>query len=210
MKSGINTSFDSSGEEIVSLYDKVASSVAEIYERQNHIEWIQRFAKQIPKGGRILDLGCGTGKDVAIFNDLGFKASGIDGSAGMLSEAAKIHPNIKVAFGDVRKLEFPDNFFDGVWSWSVITHLKDEDKKSALKEVYRVLKSGGTFAQTIWRGRGLFVYTFHKNVLQRPHFLISVSSWQKLYKEAGFTNFNIKNIKAKKGRGSIYLTATSK
>ena len=210
MKSGINTSFDSSGEEIISLYDKVASSVAGIYEGQNHIREIQRFVKGISQGGKILDLGCGSGKDVAIFNSLGFETVGVDGSKNMLREATRRHPDIKVTLGDVRKLEIPSNFFDGVWSWSVTTHLKGEDKRRSLKEVYRVLKRGGTFAQTIWRGRGLFVYKFHKNIVPRPHYLISVSSWRGLYKEVGFVNFNVEYIEVKKGRGSVHLTAIKK
>ncbi|OGY26346.1 MAG: hypothetical protein A2Z42_03400 [Candidatus Woykebacteria bacterium RBG_19FT_COMBO_43_10] len=210
MKSRINTSFNDTSEKIVYLYDKVASRVAEIYEGQNHIRWIQRFTEELPRGGKILDLGCGSGKDVAIVNSLGFEAIGVDGSKGMLHEATKRHPGIRVMLGDIGNLELSNKFFDGVWSWSVTTHLKIEDKKKTLKEVLRVLKSGGIFAQTIWRGEGLFVYKFHKNIPPRPHYLISISSWRKLYREVGFVNFNVEYIEVKKGRGSVHLTAIKK
>lgn len=194
-------------DEIVSIYDKVAAKITQIYEQQTHSNWIKEFVLELPKGGRVLDLGCGSGKDVDVFNQLGFDSIGVDASKGMLREAKRIHPKIKLFLMDIRSLEFSDNYFNGVWSWSVLTHLKDNDKLTSLKEAHRVLKKGGIFSQTVWRGRDLFIYKFHKNVTPRPHFLLSTPSWKRLYKEVGFTNLKIRQIDSKKGRGSINITA---
>lgn len=79
--------------EITSIYDKVASNISKIYEQQTHIKWIKELAENLPKSGRILDLGCGQGNDVFLFNKFGFETIGIDGSAGMIKEAKKRYPN---------------------------------------------------------------------------------------------------------------------
>lgn len=75
--------------EITSIYDKVASNISKIYEQQTHIKWIKELAENLPKGGRILDLGCGQGNDGFLFNKFGFGTIGIDGSAGIIKEAKK-------------------------------------------------------------------------------------------------------------------------
>lgn len=189
--------------DIVGIYDKVAPEISKLYGQQTHIKGISEFAPYLPKKGKILDLGCGMGKDVAIFNELGFEAVGVDGSAGMIKEARKRYPRGKFYLFDIRNLNLLENNFDAVWSWSVMTHLNNKDKIRVLENINRILKSGGYFSQTIWRGRGLFI---SEDIYPRPHHLLGAHSWRKLYRKTGFTNPNIKYIKGK-GRDSIRLTA---
>jgi SAM-dependent methyltransferase len=51
-------------------------------------------------------------------------------------------PHLKISYGDVRHLEFPDRFFDGNWSLGVIEHFY-EGYRPILEEMGRVLKPGG-------------------------------------------------------------------
>jgi ubiquinone/menaquinone biosynthesis C-methylase UbiE len=125
-------------EEITSIYDKVAFEISEVYNQQTHIKGISNFSKTLSQKARILDLGCGSGKDVFLFRKLGFEAVGIDGSKGMIAESRRRFPKEKFLVMDVRNLKFPDEFFDAVWSWSVLTHLKMDDKIVTLKEILRV------------------------------------------------------------------------
>ncbi len=190
---------------ILSIYNKFAPELSQGYEQQipYHSKGIKEFTRFLPKKAKVLDLGCGMGTDVSIFNKLGFEAVGIDGSVGMIKEARNRYPNEKFYISDIRRLELPVNSFDAVWSWSVLTHLNTEDKRIVLKKITEVLKTGGIFSQTIWKGSGVFI---NKNVYPRTHYLLSVSSWKKLYKEAGFSPPLIKYIKGK-GNDSIRLTA---
>ena len=121
----------------------------------------------------------------------------------MIKQARKGYPNEKFFIMDVRRLKLSDSYFDAVWSWSVLTHLSNQDKKTVLAEVSRVLKKNGSFTQMIWRGRGLFI---NKDVYPRPHYLLSISSWRKLYNEAGFVDLETKVIKSRT-RDSLRLTA---
>ena len=188
---------------ILKVYDQIAPEISQLYSSQTHIKGIQRFTINLTKHSKVLDLGCGMGKDVKLFGDLGFEAVGVDGSSGMIAEAKKRYPKQRFLIMDVRNLEFPDGNFNLVWSWSVLTHLEIEDKKRTLFQVYKVLKKGGAFVQTIWKGRGLFV---NPQFQPRPHHLLSISSWKKLYKGAGFVNFEATTITGL-GRDSLRLVA---
>src|SRR3990172_1783063 len=130
---------------ILKVYDQIAPEISQLYSSQTHIKGIQRFTINLTKHSKVLDLGCGMGKDVKLFGDLGFEAVGVDGSSGMIAEAKKRYPKQRFLIMDVRNLEFPDGNFNLVWSWSVLTHLEIEDKKRSLSQAHKVLKKSGIF-----------------------------------------------------------------
>ncbi|MDP2720837.1 MAG: class I SAM-dependent methyltransferase [bacterium] len=189
--------------EIVKIYDKIAPEITQVYEQQSHIKGIKKFISVLPKRAKVLDFGCGSGKDVSIFTQTGMEVIGVDASREMIKQALLRHPGVNLMLMDGRNLQFSDKFFDGVWSWSVLTHFDLRDKVKTLKEICRVLKKDGIFTQMVWRGRGVFI---NKHVYPRPHYLLSTTSWKKIYKDAGFFNLQMKYVKGK-GRGAVRLTA---
>lgn len=111
-------------------------------------------------GMKILDLGCGTGRDCFVLSYLaGEKGEvlGVDMTGEQLEIAQKyvpVHmerfgfkrPNVRFLRGfieDLKALELPDNYFDIVVSNCVVNLSPDKD--AVLNEVYRVLKEGGEF-----------------------------------------------------------------
>ena len=93
----------------------------------------------LKKGQKLLDVGCGRGEFLK-----GFIDSGLDGFAVDRSEAVlKYLPNSNFKKSDVENQGIPyqDNFFDIVYSKSVIEHFYNPDK--LIREVFRILKSGG-------------------------------------------------------------------
>lgn len=93
------------------------------------------------KGSRILEGGCGLGQNVYGLNFWGYDAFGIDFAEKTIARIKQYFPDLKVMAGDVRSLDFPDNFFDGYWSLGVIEHFSDH--RQILAEAKRVLKKGG-------------------------------------------------------------------
>ena len=93
------------------------------------------------KNLRILDLGCGGGMlDLTKYGEV----YGVDISSASISNAKKIYKEALVS--DItKKIPFPDEFFDIVFSSEVYGHIYLEDKNSFLMESYRVLKKGGLF-----------------------------------------------------------------
>ena len=89
--------------------------------------------------GRSLDLACGTGRL------LDFADTGLDGSPAMLAEARKKHPDKTLVCGDALALPFEPESFDWVHSFHFLMHLQPEQAQQVLREVGRVLRSGGHF-----------------------------------------------------------------
>jgi len=89
------------------------------------------------RNGKILDVGCGRGEHIEIFNKLGFDAYGVD------MEGVAKEKGLKVEIVDLEKenLPYPDNYFDFLMCKSAIEHIRNVHH--LLAEIYRVLKPGG-------------------------------------------------------------------
>lgn len=89
------------------------------------------------KRGKILDLGCGRGEHMEIFNKLGFDAYGVD------LEGVARERGLKAEIVDLEteKLPYEDNFFDFIMSKSSIEHIRNVYHLTS--ELHRVLKPGG-------------------------------------------------------------------
>jgi SAM-dependent methyltransferase len=105
---------------------------------------IKTTKKYIPPNElkKILEGGCGNGQFVYTFDKLGYDSYGVDYAEKTISKIKTIFPDLKVNVSDVRKLDFPDNYFDGYWSFGVIEHFL-EGYESIINEAQRVIKPGG-------------------------------------------------------------------
>lgn len=107
------------------------------------------FSKHVPlpKGARILDVGCGRGEFCAYFKELGYEAEGIDLSKTGIEYARKQHPGITFHAG-LTDMLLPQRAasFDAVFSSEVIEHLFDVG--DYLKSIHELLKPGGAYVLT--------------------------------------------------------------
>lgn len=94
------------------------------------------------KSKKILEGGCGRGHFVYSLKHKGYDAYGIDFAKETIKKIQGIMPELNVSIGDVRRLSFPDNFFDGYWSLGVIEHFFD-GYDEILYEMKRVIKKDG-------------------------------------------------------------------
>ena len=104
--------------------------------------FVKNTKKYLNKGNQILEGGCGRGDKVYSLQKNGFNAYGVDYAAKTVESINFAKPELNVTKGDVRKLEFNSNFFDGYWSLGVIEHFY-EGYDQILKEMHRVIKTGG-------------------------------------------------------------------
>lgn len=100
---------------------------------------VLRFANSLEPGSRILDAGCGPGRDLARFAALGHHPVGVDLNADFVA-AAKKHGPAQVA--DLRDLPFAADTFDGIWACASLVHLPEREAIIALRELVRVAKPG--------------------------------------------------------------------
>ena len=132
--------------------------MADVYERVSAPRTAQVAADLValadpPSGGRVLDVGTGTG--VAV--EAGEKAVGSDGlaigvdpSIAMLNVGAGARPTIRLVAGEAIDLPFRDGTFDAVTANFVLSHFRKYD--TALFDMLRVLKPQGRLAVTAWTG----------------------------------------------------------
>lgn len=99
------------------------------------------FLSLLPHSARILDFGCGSGKDLKYFRDHGFRAEGTDGSDEICYRASQ-YTGTKV-----RKLGFLDlgdlESFDGIWARASIMHLKRSELPVVFYRMCNALVDGG-------------------------------------------------------------------
>lgn len=104
---------------------------------------LKTLRKYIPdKKGRILEGGCGRGQVVYCMHVHGYESVGIDFAKKTVAKTKEVFPELDVRVGDVRDLQFPDDYFVGYWSLGVIEHFR-EGYYDILREMRRVLISGG-------------------------------------------------------------------
>jgi len=107
------------------------------------------FPADIVPGARVLDVGCNWGRWSLAAAQLGGDVTGIDPSLGAVAAmkrvATQLNLRVSGVVGDARRLPFPDNSFDVVYSYSVIQHFSKDDARDAFAEMARVLRPGGTF-----------------------------------------------------------------
>jgi ubiquinone/menaquinone biosynthesis C-methylase UbiE len=98
--------------------------------------------KYLPAGSLILEGGCGTGQQVFKLQKSGYKAIGIDYAQKTVETVKQAKPELDIRLGDVRKLGFEDEYFDGYWSFGVIEHFYNGYDK-IINEMHRVIKPSG-------------------------------------------------------------------
>ena len=90
----------------------------------------------------ILDFGCGPGRDLKAFTELGHIAVGLEG-AGRLAELARAHSGCEVWQQDFLRLDLPERRFDGVFANAALFHVPSQELPRVLRQLHATLKPHG-------------------------------------------------------------------
>ena len=90
----------------------------------------------------ILDFGCGPGRDLKVFTELGHVAVGLEGAA-HFAAMAHAHTGCEIWQQDFLKLNLPDHRFDGVFANASLFHVPSQELPRVLLELHASLKPGG-------------------------------------------------------------------
>lgn len=125
----------------IDWYNQNADQYAQSTFQTTSPEEVDQFAKLMCKGAKILDAGCGSGRDTCLLSKKGFEVIGFDISSGLINVAHKTFPELKFIEGNMLSLPFSDSDFDGIWSNASLLHLETiEEVKKVLSEFNRVMK----------------------------------------------------------------------
>jgi len=100
------------------------------------------FRRHLPKGGRVLDAGCGLGQWVIVLRQLGYDVHGVDTNEYVVRKLKERLPDARVELGDVSDLHYPEGYFSAYYSLGVLDHI-EEGPQAALREAHRVLSLDG-------------------------------------------------------------------
>jgi SAM-dependent methyltransferase len=101
--------------------------------------------QQARPSGRILDVGCGTGRLLTNLPRQQYQRYGIDISEGMIRKALLKDPDLQCSRASATAIPYPNNSFDVVFCAAVLHHLAaTQAVKQAIIEMIRVTKPGGT------------------------------------------------------------------
>ena len=106
-------------------------------------EQYKDFLTYIPKGGKILDAGCGSGRDSRIFKEYGYDIVAMDGSI-ELCKLASEYIGQEVIHKQFQDIDFPP-IFDGIWAAASLLHVPSSEIDMVLSKLKESLKTGGIF-----------------------------------------------------------------
>ena len=110
----------------------------------------ERFAALLLAGARVLDAGCGSGRDAKAFAQQGFRVSAFDASPELASRAST-HCGFAV---DVRSFRDVDevNAYEGIWCCASLLHIAAEEMPSVLAQLWAALAPGGVLYASFKNG----------------------------------------------------------
>ena len=129
----------------------------------------------------IMDLGCGPGRDLKTFADLGHVAVGVEGAARFV-EMARTHSGCDVWQQDFLKLDLPQNHFDGVFANAALFHVPSQELPRVLRELNATLKPGGVLFSSNPRGKNQEGWNQGRYGIYHD-----IDAWRRFLSAAGFT-----------------------
>ena len=121
-------------------YDGIVSSLS------------HHFETSFLPNSKLLDIGCGSGRDLSILHNLGHDCYGIDPTPEFVTLAQQAHPELlgRIAYGCLPALSPPFlGEFDGVLCSAVLMHIAVEDLESSAKAIKDCLKIGGRLLYSV-------------------------------------------------------------
>jgi ubiquinone/menaquinone biosynthesis C-methylase UbiE len=137
-------------------YDQIAEVYAEVNSGDVPAPLLglaREMVRHVGPGGRVIDIGCGSGRDIRWFETHGVQVIGVDLSPRMLAQASVVTAGDLLQM-DMRRPAFRDCSYDGVWFNASLLHLPKRDAPGALGEVRRIIRAGGMLMVSVKDGDG--------------------------------------------------------
>ncbi len=129
---------------------------------------------------RILDFGCGPGRDLRAFARLGHVAIGLEGAAQFVT-MARADSGCEVWQQDFLRLDLPDASFDGVYANASLFHVPSRELPRVLGQLRATLKPGGVLFSS--NPRGANEEGWNRGRYGAYH---DLAAWQRYLTQAGF------------------------
>ena len=117
-------------------------------------DFYPKFLKHIPNNGKILDLGCGSGRDSLYFIKKGYLVTSIDGSKEMVKLSSQLTSQ-KTHLLNIENIDF-ENEYDGIWAYASLLHIDESITKDVIGKLGKALKKDGVLYASYKYGKGTY------------------------------------------------------
>ena len=139
-------------EQTIRYYDENAEVFVAGTENADMRECRERFLHYLKPRQKVLDTGCGSGRDVIAFRDAGYEMDAFDASAEVCRIASE-----KTGI-EVRQLRFEEvedeEQYDGIWACASLLHVNPADLPDVMRRLYKLLKPEGVLYASFKYGSG--------------------------------------------------------
>lgn len=99
------------------------------------------FLAELPGGTRILDVGCGSGRDTLVFKNKGYHVDAIDYSEELVKKATRL-TGIPIKLQSFYEID-ADEAYDGIWACASLLHCERSRLAEVLEKMVQALKPNG-------------------------------------------------------------------
>ena len=140
---------DNSGAGPSNGYEEVAEEFRSRRSKTIGVKIVREWAESLPRGGAVLDLGCGDGTPISeVLVQAGLHLYAVDASPSLIGAFRARFPAAVAECASVMRSTFFDRRFDGVIAWGLLFLLRGDDQATLIAKVAGALVPGGRFTFT--------------------------------------------------------------
>ncbi len=116
--------------------------------------FLKQFVSNLPSGARVLDYGCGIGREMRWMERGGLRVEGVDATLEFVREARRRCPGVPIGHARFESVALEPDAYDGIWCNAALMHVSPEELRRQLAKLHRALRPRGMLGLTLaWGSR---------------------------------------------------------
>ncbi|NOY69209.1 MAG: class I SAM-dependent methyltransferase [Deltaproteobacteria bacterium] len=161
--------------------------------------FLEPFVKVLPPGTSVLDVGCGSGRDILWLKNMGFKPTGFEQSPGLAALARK-HTGCKVIEGDFETYNFSTFKFYAILASGSMVHVPHNRLRRVIQKIRPALDRNGIFYISLKQGENT-----KTDNLNRTFYLWQDNDLKQLFSDLNFELLHSSNTKSVLNSKDLWL-----
>jgi SAM-dependent methyltransferase len=162
--------------------------------------FLEPLAQRLPPDAFIMDVGCGSGRDLLWMKKQGFEVIGFERSSG-LAELARENAGCEVIEADFETYDFSSIMVDAVMIVGALVHIPHERFREVFENIASALTENGNVLLTLKEGEGS-----RKDSDGRIFYLWQDDEARELFKSIGFKVCDFAKSVSKTGSGDVWMS----